>query len=257
MNLQRLRRPAHWVPALVLLVGVVLTALTAHVMSGAEGDRQQLRQAGLVDGAGGLLRRHLSRCEEALRVGALMIGVAPATEIRDWHELARRLQVGKDKACAELIFYIEASAPAGPARPRSLVAPTSIDHWGLRRLDLGADPVHRKAMESARDSGLAQLTARTNWPGVAPDTPVLVWYMAVYRRDAATETTAERRLALLGHVGVPIRLPAVVAALEQQLPQARLRLEVREDEGGGRRDGDPGDRAGSVDRSTRKVQMLV
>ncbi|MDO9461858.1 MAG: CHASE domain-containing protein, partial [Alphaproteobacteria bacterium] len=220
----RLRRPARWAPALVLVIGALLTALTAREMDRAEGDQWRMRHDNLADGFGALLHMHLARCEEVLRASSLVVGAEPGIDANAWHELARKLRIGERSGCAELLFFVDGRhMDEGPPRPL-LLAPVSIDHWSLSRFDPWQEPTHRAALELARDLGRPQLTAHTVWPGATEDAPVVIWYMAAYRRGADLDNAEQRAQALVGHVGVPIRLQAVVEALEHQLPQARLQL---------------------------------
>ncbi|MDP1532846.1 MAG: PAS domain S-box protein, partial [Rubrivivax sp.] len=175
-------------------------------------------------GFGALLHMHLARCEEVLRASSLVVGAEPGIDANAWHELARKLRIGERSGCAELLFFVDGRhMDEGPPRPL-LLAPVSIDHWSLSRFDPWQEPTHRAALELARDLGRPQLTAHTVWPGATEDAPVVIWYMAAYRRGADLDNAEQRAQALVGHVGVPIRLQAVVEALEHQLPQARLQL---------------------------------
>jgi PAS domain S-box-containing protein len=109
-----------------------------------------------------------------------------------------------------------------PPGPRDLY--TSITHiepytgLNLRApgFDMFTDPVRRRAMERARDTGegaasgkvrLIQENGRNVQSG-------FVMYIPVYRRGAPVATLAERRAGILGWVGAPFRMDDLMAGLE-------------------------------------------
>ena len=105
------------------------------------------------------------------------------------------------------------------------IAPASAAQGELAQFNPWLDPVHRIAMEAARDEGQPRLTTRVAWPGINADIHVVVWYMPVYQRDAAVDSPDARASALIGYVGIPIQVPGVVDVLAQQVPNAQLTLE--------------------------------
>jgi diguanylate cyclase (GGDEF)-like protein/PAS domain S-box-containing protein len=225
--LDQLRQPRFWAPALVLMVGVALTALTATELLRSERDQQDMQVSNVADGFGALLQMHLSGCEEALRAASMVASAAPDLDIRRWQSVGRQVRVGEFNACAESMIYLDATAAAmsGKATRRTLIAPAEADQKSLRQFDPWADPVHRAAMEVARDKGQPVLTTRATWPGIGKHIEVAAWYMPVYQRDALLDTPEVRAAALIGYVGIPVRVQGVVEVLVQQFPNAQLTLE--------------------------------
>jgi diguanylate cyclase (GGDEF)-like protein/PAS domain S-box-containing protein len=87
--------------------------------------------------------------------------------------------------------------------------------------DAWADPVRRRAMEQARDSGLATVSGKVR---LAVDTepnarPGFIMYLPIYARGQPQDTLAQRRANLIGWVYASFRMHDVVASLYgEQLP---------------------------------------
>ena len=86
--------------------------------------------------------------------------------------------------------------------------------------DAWVDPVRRRAMEQARDSGMATLSGKVRLAvDTGPDaSPGFIMYMPVYTRGHAPENAAERRKRLLGWVYASFRMRDVIASLYGEEP---------------------------------------
>jgi signal transduction histidine kinase len=108
--------------------------------------------------------------------------------------------------------------PAGARREHvvtEFVEPLEGRNRAALGYDQASDPERRAALEKARDTGRATITAH---PARAQDRagalrPVLVMFMPVYRGAAPPATTAQRRAALLGFVVAPLRLEDLLASV--------------------------------------------
>jgi PAS domain S-box-containing protein len=93
--------------------------------------------------------------------------------------------------------------------------------------DMMTEPVRRRAMELARDSGLPALSGRVTLVqetdhGVQPG---FLIYLPVYAQGAPTGSVAERRAALVGFVYSPFRAhDLMTATLSRQHPDIALEL---------------------------------
>jgi len=213
-----LRQPRRWAPTLVFALGVVVTALTATELHRAERSQLDMQISNAADGFGATLQMHLAGCEEALRAASMVASADPHLDARRWQAVGRQVRVGEFNACAESMIYLDASAR------RTLIAPVSADQERLARFDPWLDPAHRAAMEAARNEGQPRLSAPVAWPGIDEGTQVVVWYAPVYQRDAVLDSPDTRAAALIGYVGIPIRVQGVVDVLVQQFPNAQLAL---------------------------------
>lgn len=82
-------------------------------------------------------------------------------------------------------------------------------------LDLWSDPVRRRAMEKARDSGMAAITGKVQ---LAIDTPAqaapsFIMYLPVFARGQPRETLAQRRANLIGWVYAAFHMSDFMASL--------------------------------------------
>jgi PAS domain S-box-containing protein len=111
-----------------------------------------------------------------------------------------------------------------PAGPRPFYGP--IAHiepmlgLNLRApgFDMLTDPVRRRAMELARDTGEAAASGKVrliqeNGRNVQSG---FVMYIPVYRRGMPVDTVAQRRAELVGWVGAPFRMDDLMAGLERE-----------------------------------------
>jgi len=225
MNLlDPLRRPRSWGPTLVFVLGIAITALTASALHRSEHDRREMQLSNVADGFGAMLQMHLAGCEAALRAASMVASGDAHLDSRRWQALGRQVQVGEFNACAQSMAYLDAPAP-GTVLRRTLVTPAAAEAALPTGFDPWSDPAHRAAMEAARDLGQPRLTTRVGWPGIAPETHLVVWYMPVYQRDVVTDSPEARAAALTGFVGIPISIPAMVEVLAQQFPNAQLAVE--------------------------------
>ncbi|HEY4804760.1 MAG TPA: EAL domain-containing protein [Paraburkholderia sp.] len=86
--------------------------------------------------------------------------------------------------------------------------------------DSWADPVRRRAMEQARDTGMATISGKVR---LSVDTdpnanPGFVMYMPVYARGQMPDNAAERRAQLVGWVYASFRMHDVIASLYGEEP---------------------------------------
>ena len=96
----QLRHPRYWAPALVLALGVALSALTADALRRAEREQQAMQLSNVADGLGALLQMHLAGCEEALRAASMVASVDPQMGDAQWQAIGRQVRVGEFNACA-------------------------------------------------------------------------------------------------------------------------------------------------------------
>ena len=97
--------------------------------------------------------------------------------------------------------------------------------------DMSAEPIRRKAMELARDTGAAALTGKVRLV-VDNETqnPVsVIMFMPVYEHNTSPITIDSRRAALKGYVFAPFRVRELIdATLGERLTEAGVDLELFE-----------------------------
>ena len=130
-----LRQPTRWAPALVFVLGVAITALTATALHRSERDQLEMQISNVADGFGALLQMHLTGCEEALRAASMVVSADPALDTRRWQAVGQQVRVGEFNACAESMIYLEAATASNPSARRTLIAPASADQERLAQFD--------------------------------------------------------------------------------------------------------------------------
>ena len=113
-----------------------------------------------------------------------------------------------------------------PAGQRDIYAPVTVQEaYGRQvRLDPGfdnwSDPQRRKAMELARDSGMAAISGKVSpkVQGGTPAQPELVMYLPIFAYGQTRESVAHRRAHLIGWVYASFHMDQLVASLYGEQP---------------------------------------
>jgi signal transduction histidine kinase/ActR/RegA family two-component response regulator len=112
--------------------------------------------------------------------------------------------------------------------------------WRNRRAmgyDMSSEPIRRKAMESARDTGLPAVSGSVRLvQETGNDTQAgFLIYLPIYKPDAPTRTVQERRKALVGFVYSPFRIGDLFQsiAFESHVKEGLIRFEIVDASGGG------------------------
>jgi diguanylate cyclase (GGDEF)-like protein/PAS domain S-box-containing protein len=113
-----------------------------------------------------------------------------------------------------------------PKGPREDYAPIvqREPYIGINRTPAGfdawADPVRRRAMEKARDSGMSSISGKVR---LSVDTeanarPGFIMYLPIYAQGQSQDSVAERRAHLVGWVYASFRMHDVIASLYGEQP---------------------------------------
>ena len=122
-----------------------------------------------------------------------------------------------------------------PAGERKIYVPVLYREplEGLNRRALGFDmfsePIQRKAMELARDSGAAALSGKVQLvvENEAASPASVIMYLPVYERNTTPITIDSRRAALKGFVFAPFRVDELIeATVGERLEESGLDLEL-------------------------------
>jgi PAS domain S-box-containing protein len=157
---------------------------------------------------------------EALQLGANLAGIQAVGVVR--HVPAARLEAHVS-AMRRLGFPDYVIQPEGLRESYAPITQREPD-IGRNRARLGfdawADPVRRRAMETARDSGKAAVSGRVR---LAVDTetytrPGFVMYMPIYARGQPQDSVAMRRAGLVGWVYTSVHMDEFMASLYGENP---------------------------------------
>lgn len=94
--------------------------------------------------------------------------------------------------------------------------PLTARNTGLLGLNVYSEPVRRRAMDIARDSGEATLSDKLTFAYTdADDSGVgVLIYLPIYRAGAPLQNVSQRRAALLGWVFVPVRMSDLMRGID-------------------------------------------
>ena len=124
-----------------------------------------------------------------------------------------------------------------PRGDRSVYIPVlfrePFDSFNRRALgfDMSTEPIRRKAMELARDTGAAALTGKVRLLGDSEtqNSASVVMFMPVYEHNTSPITIDSRRAALKGYVFAPFRVRELIdVTLGERLTEAGVDLELFE-----------------------------
>jgi len=219
----------------VLALALALSAWNAARTDAQEQARQRFESEVAVFGAS--VRARMQEFVQLLRGAKGLVAATERVDQGEWQRYVRVLDIGTAYPGIQAVaFAPRVPAPALAAHVRERQAEGLRDYRvfpegdqaeyapiayveppagrNLREVgrDLAAEPVAREALERARDSGQAVITARVELEsddGRAPQPGVLM-VLPVYRNGAPAGTAAERRDALRGHVVGAIRVADVV-----------------------------------------------
>ena len=126
--------------------------------------------------------------------------------------------------CAELGFAGYTIQPGGRARttrPSSSANRSSASNRAALGFDAWADPVRRRAMEQARDSGMATISGKVRLSvdvRAGCSQPGFIMYLPIYTRGQPQDSVAQRRAHLVGWVYASFRMHDVIASLYGEQP---------------------------------------
>lgn len=122
--------------------------------------------------------------------------------------------VATQRALGDPDYTIRPGDGSGPVAPVTYIAPPTPGNRAALGHNLYADPLRRKAMLQARDSGGIAITSRIALRLDAPhDKPAFAMYMALYNRGQPGDTPAGRQAAMYGWVHIAFRLADLIASI--------------------------------------------
>ena len=240
------------IPAIVLLIGVVLSLLASRSMrEETKRDAQDRLDVTAANAAVQVERRFAAYFTILAGTRALFHTVDHVSR-EDFHRYAQALALKRDFPGFHLLNYAPYVAPGSedafekairhdPFLPRgvrfainppgvrdgyhplTLLEPFDENQHVLGK-DLAAVPGVRPVMERARDSGKMTSSGMVLRPDGANSRAALAVRMPVYRVGLSIDTVEQRRAAYLGSVGAGIWLAEMLANLPGVPEHARLRL---------------------------------
>ena len=223
----------------VLAASLVLLALFWQHARGRELRAAQIEFMAESDEALDRLQERMIQHELVLRGGVALFGTVAMPSQAQWKAYVDAIGIGErfpglvglgyapylTPSELEALQVRERTAGRGlfSIRPRGVrpgygpilyLEPKSPENLRAMGFDMFSEPQRREAMEAARDSGEARLTAPVQLvQDDAADVPVrsVVMYAPVYRAGDAPAEPAARRVSMQGWVYAPVRIDRMVA----------------------------------------------
>ncbi len=242
-------RQGYVLAVLVLVASLTLVAVYATGAGNREHALAEARLAADADQVAARLRQQLLTYELITRGGVSLLAAIDRPGAREWRHYAEGLdlpgrfpamlglcyvaamspaqlqdfQLEQREATREL-FHVRPQGARARYAPLVLFEPGTLASGELIGFDMLTDPVQAAAMEAARDSAAARITAPL--PEVQEGAgPGLVIYAPVYRAGIVPSNPLARDAALAGWVCAPFRLDRFVeAAVPKDRPGLSLRI---------------------------------
>jgi two-component system, NarL family, sensor histidine kinase UhpB len=221
--------PSPWIVLLIGILATVLIWLRIHEdrLREAESDFFVSAERVTLD-----IKERIDDYEYILNGGVGLFATAEPVTREKWREYVKHLQVEKELAGFqslgfakalrqdEMLRFIENTRRMGPASyqvypagqreeyvPVLYIEPESSLALHILGYDMFSEPVHRDAIERARDSGATALTGRITLLRKADgaEQAGFIMYVPVYRGGQLPATREARRANLAGFVYAPIR----------------------------------------------------
>jgi PAS domain S-box-containing protein len=173
------------------------------------------------------LRGRMLDYEQVLRGAAALFAVSRKVESVQWATYVRLLDAGLSYPGIQALGYARLEPAGAPARfPVTFIEPLDERTRATMGADMYAEGARRAAMDRARDSAEAALTAPLQLLQDlgGPPRPGFVMYLPVYRTGAAPAGVDARREQLAGFVYATFRASELIESTIGTPPGLGLRL---------------------------------
>jgi CHASE1-domain containing sensor protein/signal transduction histidine kinase/CheY-like chemotaxis protein len=249
--------PIAWTPWFVLVVALTLTVLATIFISSTTRQNEELRFNRWVRQSTFDVSERLDTYIALLRGGAAYVSVTDELTRQDWRRYVGRLRLRDLYPGVQGIGFSALLDPAEvpaieaamreqgalefriwPDHPRdayhAIVFLEPEDRRNLRAIgyDMFSDPVRRRAMERARDTGLPAATGRVTLVQEidADQQAGMLIYVPVYRDGDIPMTIDDRREAIRGFVYSPFRVTDLITQVFGESTMAFLGVEIYDTE---------------------------
>ncbi len=235
--------PSLALPALVVAVGLLMTAAGGYQIEQARRANERMRFDGVADQANDAVAGRLETYIAVLRAGAGLFAASKDVDLAEFRAFAERVELTQRYPGIQGIGYSvrvspgEAGAliarmraegandfklqnPDGEVHAIVYLEPVDLRNAVALGFNMHRFPVRREAMDRARDTGLPALSGKVELvQEIAKDKQAgFLIYEPVYQGGDVPATVAERRAKLQGYVYAPFRAGDL---LKSVLPTAR------------------------------------
>lgn len=230
---ERYRRLTGLVPYLVLAVGIAVSVYGWHETRQADMEAARTRFNQRADRLVADIRTRMQSYEQMLRGGVGLFAASEQVTREEWRNYVAALKleqtypgvqamgvafrvtadkkaqhIAKVRAEGLTSYSLRPEGERAEYEPVVYIEPLSGRNLLAVGYDLYSEPARREALDRARDSGQAALTAKVILvqEGGAQEQPGCLMYLPIYANNRPIGTVAERRAALVGFVGSPFRM---------------------------------------------------
>lgn len=249
----RSRFRSAWAPAIVLLVGLAVTASVTAFVARTAGDRDSARFDDSVTATQDAIQERMKTYLDALQASAGLFAATAPVSRPEFHAFVQHLELSSrfpgnrgigwsptvpDHQLEDFVDSVRQSGRPGfrlfPAnshrvhQPVLLIEP--LDHGNRNSLgyDMASEPRRRAAMQRARDTGKAAATAEVplEEQGSESTEPGFIVFTPVYRSAGAPASVAARRKDLRGFVYSPFRVRDLLRGIFVEHSAGQLAFDV-------------------------------
>lgn len=207
-------------PYLILLLGFCFTFVVYHYFSKLTIEQDRSRFERSAQEIHDKVRLRIATSIALLRAGT---GLFAASNVVDAHEFGRFVSQIELEKNYKGVLGIGFARRFGEAEKDRVVIlylePTSPANQLAINFDMASEPVRRRAMESARDSGRPTASGKVELVqerNLASKQNGFLIYAPVYRNGVPPDTIDKRREALLGFVYSPFRIDDFLAPVTEE-----------------------------------------
>ena len=256
---EALRSPFPWI---ALAVAVGLTAAGWFTLERSRFNDARVQFERRTETAAAAMRSRLIGYEQVLRSGAAYMASSPSVSRDDWRRFIANLQLEERFPGIQSVGFAEYVRPGNrmqhilqmraqgfaeydirPAGEREEMAVIVYNEPYVGRnvrvlgLDMYADAVRQVAMDKARDTGEAAITARVVMAGEAlrgsqPEQSGFLMYVPVYHEFAHDLPRRDRRHAIAGYVFSPFRMQDLMRGILDEGVLQVLDMRIYDEPGG-------------------------
>jgi signal transduction histidine kinase/CHASE1-domain containing sensor protein/ActR/RegA family two-component response regulator len=208
--------PRGILPYFILLLGFCFTLLVYYYFAKLTVEQDHSRFDRSAQEIHDRVRLRIATSIALLRAGTGLFAASDSVKADEFQRFVQQIQLDKNY---KGVLGIGFARRSGEAEKIIYLEPANVANKSAIGFDMATEPVRRRAMEAARDSGnptasgRVELVQERNLP--SKQNGFLI-YAPVYRNGAQLNSVEERREALLGFVYSPFRIDDFLAPITEE-----------------------------------------
>jgi signal transduction histidine kinase/CHASE1-domain containing sensor protein/CheY-like chemotaxis protein len=207
-------------PYLILLLGFCFTLLVYYYFSKLTVAQDRSRFDQQVQEVQDKVRLRIATSIALLRAGTGLFAASDSVEADEFKRFVQQIELEKNYKGVLGIGFARRFSEAGKERVVILyLEPANTANLSAINFDMASEPVRRRAMEAARDSGKPTASGKVELVqerNLSSKQNGFLIYAPVYRNGIPPDTIDERRHALLGFVYSPFRIDDFLTPITEE-----------------------------------------